>query len=136
MDATHTNSSLKICVKKCPEENVLPADVEKFHESTGNAFCMTNRRGTANRQFCPRGPIYKSTERLMMCIPDVLLSKSVGAHEIGTLLNSTYMLLQYFIADLVTIRYDILPFCLFSLGTFILQNRSSPRQKRPERKNQ
>lgn len=120
-DATQKNNSLKICVQKCPDEDVEAINVVEFHRRTKNAFCMPNRKDNGHEKFCPIGPIYKSTEKLMMCVPEVSsLSEMSSSHELGMLFNSIYMLLQYFIADLVTIQHDILPFCGFSLGLAIL----------------
>ncbi|KDR21092.1 CTL-like protein 1 [Zootermopsis nevadensis] len=84
MDVKDIQNSLKICVKQCPDHNLVNfANVQEFYERTGSLLCtygfnlnsqewqQNSKSAVLQTKFgpCPPTPIYDSVPVLNRCVP-------------------------------------------------------------------
>ncbi|KAK7065393.1 hypothetical protein SK128_015794 [Halocaridina rubra] len=137
-DVQNLNSSLKVCVKQCPNVTLLTIqDIHNFYNQTGSKLCrydygkynddVSHLRSINDAHVndslsfiqCPKLPVYESNPVLNRCIP-VKGDGTMGLiYDLYGYLNSLDILEQV-LADLYASWHLILIFIFITLGLSVL----------------
>ncbi|KAJ9591614.1 hypothetical protein L9F63_001828, partial [Diploptera punctata] len=103
LDMRHIRISLKLCVKKCPDETLRQfADIKEFYKRTGSLLCtygfnlyseeLLNKDASNLIQSsmgpCPPLPVYESVSVLNRCVPRPVKESVDQIYNIYSVLNS------------------------------------------------
>ncbi|XP_012281010.1 CTL-like protein 1 [Orussus abietinus] len=133
LNVNNVKQSLKICVKKCPDQTLRTLDdICKFYKKTGSQLChdrpgsefsACNSENSKNKTgSCPKLPVYDSIPILNRCIPKTV--KEVGnaiVRNLYGLLNS-WDVIEQILGDLYKTWREILAlsFLAFVLSLFMI----------------
>ncbi|XP_018897276.1 choline transporter-like 1 isoform X2 [Bemisia tabaci] len=146
MDMSHINITQQICVKKCPDRDIVDLeDVQRFFNETGSSLCSYNvdlvnmnfsryfdvlaNKSNPNLTIeslstplgpCPPFPIYKSTSILNRCVPVVIKKFTVGLLNNFIKVLNRWDLVEEILGDVYNAWPTILGFTVFALVLSII----------------
>ena len=126
-DIKNIKKSLKICVNKCPTEQInTPKDLYSYYEKTGSKYCvydfnMTTLQTASSNEMtfhftgpCPKLPINEESPILHRCVPSGKNALNKEIKELYSLVTSWDILEQAF-TDLYKTWHVIVIVCGISL---------------------